>query len=104
MAEYIECRKCDSFFCDGCNIFTLAKMLRARKFECLMDEHHAVDQLIDVEPVKHGRWEHDSVGFDDFWRCTFCREDWFFDYDPTKESTRVNYCPNCGARMEVDNG
>lgn len=54
----------------------------------------------DVVEVVHGEWEHDSVGFDDFWRCSACREDWFFDYDPETESTRVNYCPNCGAKMD----
>lgn len=54
----------------------------------------------DVVPVVHGRWEHDSVGFDDFWKCSACREDWFFEYDPTEECTRVKYCPNCGAKMD----
>ena len=57
-------------------------------------------KIADVAPVVHVRWEHDSVGFDDFWRCSACREDWFFEYDPEAENTRVNYCPNCGARMD----
>ena len=55
---------------------------------------------IDAVPVVHGRWIHDSIGFSDFWICSACRETWFFEDDPQNESTRVNYCPNCGAKMD----
>jgi hypothetical protein len=51
MAEYIECRKCDSPYCDGCNTLTLSKMLHARKFDCLLDEHHCINPCADVVPV-----------------------------------------------------
>ena len=50
--------------------------------------------------VKHGRWE--DVGHDwfDLWKCSVCGTEWNFAYDPTSTDTRVNYCPDCGARMD----
>lgn len=54
----------------------------------------------DVVPVVHGRWEFDGSDFADIWKCTACGDDWFFEYDPRDDETRVNYCPNCGARMD----
>jgi DNA-directed RNA polymerase subunit RPC12/RpoP len=106
MAEYIECRKCDSPYCDGCNTLTLSKMLHARKFDCLLDEHHCINPCADVEPVKHGRWiplEYDGYadGFPvyDLWECSQCQEEHSGD-----EDTLTPYCPHCGAKMEVDNG
>jgi hypothetical protein len=44
---------------------------------------------IDAEPVKHGRWiKHE--GYDE---CNLCH---------TKTMFGHNYCPNCGAKMEVE--
>lgn len=54
----------------------------------------------DVEPVVHGRWKFDGSDFADIWKCTACGDDWYFEYDPRDDETRVNYCPNCGARMD----
>lgn len=54
----------------------------------------------DVVEVKHGRWEFDGSDFADIWKCTACGVDWFFEYDPRSAETRVNYCPECGARMD----
>ena len=56
--------------------------------------------IVDAVEVVHGRWIHDSIGFDDFWKCSACGEDWFFIDDPTEEYTKVNYCPNCGAKKD----
>ena len=54
----------------------------------------------DVVPVVHGRWEHLEQGWIDLWRCSACGDEWTFEYDPTDSETKVNYCPNCGARMD----
>lgn len=102
MAEYIECRNCDSPNCEGCNILTLAKMLHDGKFDCLMDANHSVDRFADVEPVRHGRWEHLDDDWFDLWKCTACGEEWTFSYDPTNKDTVVNYCPDCGATMDLE--
>ena len=55
-----------------------------------------------VVPVVHGRWEHLEAEWFDLWRCSACGDEWTFGYDPTDSETKVNYCPNCGAKMEAD--
>ena len=39
---------------------------------------------VDAEPVRHGRWEYGM-------QCSFCKQ---------IDTTKPNYCPNCGARMD----
>ena len=49
----------------------------------------------DVEPVRHGKWEHTHTSesyFNECWRCSVC------GFDDT-EGFISNYCPNCGAKM-----
>ena len=53
----------------------------------------------DVEPVRHGRWvEHYAFGA---WHydCPFC-EDGYATKE--REKKTVNYCSNCGAKMELE--
>lgn len=56
--------------------------------------------VIDVEPVKHGRWiEYTKVvipepynKWEQAWKCSECGfDDGFVDY---------NFCPNCGVKMD----
>lgn len=63
---------------------------------------HAIKaiQTADVVPVVHGRLEHLEQGWIDLWRCSACGDEWTFEYDPTDSEIKVNYCPNCGARMD----
>ena len=51
---------------------------------------------IEAEPVKHGRWE--WRGFNIF--CSEC------DFGPYFDSTEplYRYCPNCGAKMDKEEG
>ena len=53
MAEWIECRDCPSPDCRGCNLYTLAEMLRAGRFDGLMDGNRAVHDA-EVVPVRGG--------------------------------------------------
>lgn len=47
--------------------------------------------IVEYDPVRHGRWiKHE--GYDE---CNLCHTKTIFGH---------NYCPNCGAKMEVDNG
>ena len=53
----------------------------------------------DVVEVWHGRWE--SIGvlvglmnFEYFYRCTACGR--------RGGDTKTNYCPNCGAKMDLE--
>lgn len=58
-------------------------------------------EIVEAVPVVHGRWEVQSDGYsDDYWKCSACGEEWFFIEDPTTEYARVNFCPNCGAKMD----
>ena len=58
----------------------------------------------DVEPVRHGRW----VRTEDDWnslttfQCTVCGEEFCFEIDEDLELLNYNYCPNCGAKMDLE--
>lgn len=92
MAEYIECRNCNSPNCKGCNIKTLETMLKSGKFDCLMNANRCINPAADVAPVRHGRWLHRKNGVA---YCSECKIDTVED--------ETNYCPNCGADMRGSN-
>lgn len=46
---------------------------------------------IEAEPVRHGLWEHDT--------CSVCGAEWF-DW-ANMRAFNTNYCPNCGAKMDL---
>ena len=47
---------------------------------------------VDAEPIKHGRW---VLNRDGNWACSRC------GFDPYHDNMKgMNYCPNCGARMD----
>lgn len=94
----IECRNCVSPYCDGCNIYTLATMLREGKIDCLMDEHHSIS--IDPEDLRpKGRWVVSGCGFDTCSECRKVYSDGWFSIHGFKPRMKFNYCPNCGADM-----
>ena len=47
---------------------------------------------VDAKPVRHGHWEIDMRGN---WACSLCGNDPYHD-----NMKNMNYCPNCGARMD----
>ena len=49
-----------------------------------------------AEPVKHGHWVIDMHGN---WACSLCGNDPYHD-----NMKNMNYCPNCGAKMDVETG
>lgn len=59
----------------------------------------------DVSPVVHGRWEAmhyeggilDGTNFD---KCSVCGYERIIDDEKLK--TAFNYCPNCGAKMDLE--
>ncbi len=104
MAEYIECRNCDSNDCRGCNTYLLSTMLNEGKFDCLMDDHHGINRFIDVAPVVHGRWEIKTDDYDcEYAKCSACGEE-FYDANEDTIDITFNYCPNCGAHMKDGEG
>lgn len=57
----------------------------------------------DVQPVKHGRWiaeNRDNRGYADCYTCTNC-DCYTYTYTLMKDC-EYDYCPNCGARMDLD--
>lgn len=59
----------------------------------------------DVAPIVHGKWTHkyeDIFGYNlTIIKCSICGTEYAFRYG-TVESEAYNYCPNCGAKMEVE--
>lgn len=47
----------------------------------------------DVAPVRHGRW---IASHDEFCACSICK------YPVYVEWNQTNYCPNCGAKMDLE--
>ena len=56
---------------------------------------------VDAEPVRHGRWEWADDGY---LRCGECTQKapTTTQYQDEPIQTATNYCPNCGARMDVE--
>ena len=61
-----------------------------------------IEGMPEAEPVKHGQWEEQDYNWSEAWKCSACGEEWCFEYDPTEPTSRVNYCPNCGAKMDLE--
>lgn len=57
-----------------------------------------IDVLLRVEAkeVVHGRWELYPSSM--YRRCSVCK----MEYDRPKFNVRANYCPNCGAKMDLE--
>lgn len=56
----------------------------------------------EVEPVRHGKWE---IIKDDYYcvaKCSLCHEEWSFEVYDDIESLNYRYCPNCGAKMDLE--
>lgn len=55
---------------------------------------------VDAVPVVHGRWLECEDGWGDtHYQCSECGEEWNLDAG-TPEENDMNYCPNCGAKMD----
>lgn len=69
-----------------------------KRSNVLSDALAYIQQLeaIDAEPVRHGRWIHyDGNQF----RCSNCRQ---LEYIPRPCWRLKDYCPNCGAKMDLE--
>lgn len=59
-------------------------------------------KTVDAEPVRHGKWE---ITKDDYYcvaKCSLCHEEWSFEVYDDIESLNYRYCPNCGAKMDLE--
>jgi hypothetical protein len=94
MSEYIECRNCDSPYCNGCNVNTLSKMLHKGAFKWITDDHHSIIPVAEVVAVKHGRWKLNKDGSGTCNQCHFTQKN-VWDMDRWQR-----YCGVCGALMD----
>lgn len=61
----------------------------------------------DVEPVRHGRWiqSTEECGWSELEcaECSECAEDYVLDEWGYEDFSKfMNYCPNCGAKMDKE--
>lgn len=60
----------------------------------------------DVDPVVHGRWEwfDEETGTPftgpEGWRCSRCKHELTDDYNDPDYRPMLDFCPNCGAKMD----
>lgn len=52
----------------------------------------AIERIGRLEPVRHGMWEDDNY----IWKCNLCHKCLMIE----QGDADMNYCPNCGAKME----
>ena len=55
----------------------------------------------DVAPVRHGRWVKSKDELCTI-KCSTCREEWYFECDDDVFDLNYHYCPNCGAKMDLE--
>ncbi|MGN0663947.1 MAG: hypothetical protein ACI4L5_02620 [Negativibacillus sp.] len=62
-------------------------------------------EIIDQEGLRpHGKWEKskdDYCGLNII-KCSLCREGWCFEVDDDFFDLNYHYCPNCGAKMDLE--
>ena len=63
----------------------------------------------DVAPVRHGRWISLTECANEGVYCSICKKKvWKSDYalcsHKSRNKLRSDYCPNCGAKMDGDDG
>ena len=58
---------------------------------------------IEAVPVRYGRWEPFHQSGELGYKCSFCNRH-AYGVDITMFGGDYNYCPNCGALMEMDGG
>ena len=61
-------------------------------FETLVSDLRDM-KAADVAPVRHGRWLCVDTDTEQFFLCNRCKK---------KEYWESNYCPNCGAKMDLE--
>ena len=95
--EYFSCR--DDFYNAILDILSGdSNNDRANQIIDLFDDLPTAD----VQPMKRGRW----ITWDDsgFTKCSCCNSEYYIADSQTVGDSEgfVNFCPNCGARMDGD--
>ena len=73
---------------------------KLKKFDFILQAREEIKNLPSVSTEKTGRWKRRIVdsGYNADWSCSCC------GYKVKTDFVNFKYCPNCGARMEVEDG
>ena len=98
MKEYIERTAVEKFIEDGLNNPYKNKAFGHDAIEIMAEVHYM--PAADVAEVKHGRWilEREPDGTPYCFHCSVCDN----DFHHIGIMTAIDYCPNCGARMDKE--
>lgn len=67
------------------------------KATALLKAARLYDKGVELEPVRHGRWERENIRPKSYLRvCSACGKVAYF----CGEGCSYKYCPNCGAKMD----
>lgn len=105
MAEYIDRYALTKNLCKAiCG--RDAGLCVAEPKDCYQEGMRAVFEIsaADVAPVVHGRWIPSDMGGgepDEAYICSVCGNPWFLVFG-TPDENNMNYCLNCGARMDKE--
>jgi DNA-directed RNA polymerase subunit RPC12/RpoP len=75
----------------------------ADAYNDLAEDFHRIPAA-DVEPVRHCKWLRNDYDWNSLttYRCTACGEEFCFEIDEDLPLLNYNYCPNCGAKMDLE--
>ena len=96
MDEYIDRESLIKRFCERCN----EEMSESpcEPSDCFAREVIKTAPAADVAPVRHGRWVHEHISEGYAWViCSECEA----VIHKILINKRLNYCPNCGAKMDL---
>ena len=100
-----ECIKVDDAINRAYELYGESDFIRAEELSAFVKSIPAAD----VRPVVRGRWIESYSGWTPTMKCSAC--DVHFTQFPMKTVVKgepikpvLNFCPNCGAKMEVQDG
>jgi hypothetical protein len=91
ISEFIE-------LCRGNDYNKLSLLKIGDTIDNIYDKHIEKHSTADVVEVRHGWWAKKNVGFLKTRFCCSICGGWEHEY--TYEHSGMNYCPNCGAKMD----
>ena len=99
-------RCCDKYaLCNDCPIFETCDGDVDKAMAIAADAIEELQAEVERLEPKRGEWKETDMGWDGdtAWVCSVCGEPWTL-IDGTPKENNMNYCPNCGAKMEVQDG
>lgn len=83
---------------DADDLIERAKLCDKERVRCMINSCNTVDAV----EVVHGLWIEQEDGWGDtYYDCSVCGNSWT-TIDGTPFQNGMNYCPNCGAKMDLD--